>query len=377
MSKDKEAVQELKPGRKKLKMTFAIIFLAALFIIELYLMMNSPDDYLLLGIVGLVMLCFVYWITDLAFQIQDERETKREMEYESIFKSEKASYLLSKMNFEEINRRMDEVKKSSGTFVDEMIQAQKALTKVTINRNKENANALMNSSEKLMDRIVELDNKLEELDHVSEEGQNGSMAEMSQEALAKQQEVIISSLHDIEFSLKDELQKAINSIQEQIHSMPTVQERVEPMMESMPDLSEMDLDSLTQELKPENIQPESMEEITQAFDMDQLDNLPIMEDSGITDTQEILEEPAAVETIAPAEQEMPVEEIETIQPEINSDPNHVMTPEEIAALLGETGGIEAAAEPEPVVEEKPPAPDLSDPGHVMTPEEIAALLANM
>ena len=32
---------------------------------------------------------------------------------------------------------------------------------------------------------------------------------------------------------------------------------------------------------------------------------------------------------------------------------------------------------EPVKEEKAPMPDLSNPNHVMTPEEIAALLANM
>ena len=51
-----------------------------------------------------------------------------------------------------------------------------------------------------------------------------------------------------------------------------------------------------------------------------------------------------------------------------------MTPDEIAALLGET---ESVIEEEPVKEEKAPMPDLSNPNHVMTPEEIAALLANM
>ena len=38
---------------------------------------------------------------------------------------------------------------------------------------------------------------------------------------------------------------------------------------------------------------------------------------------------------------------------------------------------EIPVEPEPIEEEKPPMPDLSDPNHVMTPDEIAALLANM
>ena len=91
--------------------------------------------------------------------------------------------------------------------------------------------------------------------------------------------------------------------------------------------------------------------------------------------------------------------------EMNSDPNHMMTPEEIAALIA---NADAAAEEEPVVtedaiseesepimEEEPvsepvveepeaeePAAEPvietnSNPNHMMTPEEIAALFANM
>ena len=39
----------------------------------------------------------------------------------------------------------------------------------------------------------------------------------------------------------------------------------------------------------------------------------------------------------------------------------------------------AVVEPvvEPVVEEKPPMPDMSDPNKTMSPDEIAALIANM
>ena len=82
-----------------------------------------------------------------------------------------------------------------------------------------------------------------------------------------------------------------------------------------------------------------------------------------------------------------------------SDPNKMMTPDDIAALLANVGAAEpeAAAEPaveepvtepaeepveeipleEEVIEEKPPMPDLSDPNRMMTPDDIAALLANM
>ena len=61
-----------------------------------------------------------------------------------------------------------------------------------------------------------------------------------------------------------------------------------------------------------------------------------------------------------------------------SDPNKMMSPDDIAALLANMGGDDTpAAEPEPVVEEKPPMPDLSDPNKQMSPDEIAALFANM
>ena len=54
--------------------------------------------------------------------------------------------------------------------------------------------------------------------------------------------------------------------------------------------------------------------------------------------------------------------------EENEDPNHMMTPDEIAALLGaqEDGESAEAAETEPEVND--------DPNHMMTPDEIAALL---
>ena len=95
-------------------------------------------------------------------------------------------------------------------------------------------------------------------------------------------------------------------------------------------------------------------------------------------------EPMVVE-----EPEVEVSEPEPIMaeeptPEISADPNHVMTPEEIAALVsgaGSTSEEEVVNESEPTAAEASepepePMPELSsDPNHVMTPEEIAALIA--
>ena len=51
-----------------------------------------------------------------------------------------------------------------------------------------------------------------------------------------------------------------------------------------------------------------------------------------------------------------------------------ISPQEAAALLEEEEA-EEPLKPDPAEKAKPAA--SSDPGHVMTPEEIAALLANM
>ena len=79
-----------------------------------------------------------------------------------------------------------------------------------------------------------------------------------------------------------------------------------------------------------------------------------------------------------------------------SDPNKMMSPDDIAALLANMSAESAvvadeSAEPEPIVEPEPiaepepepvaeevsPMPDLSDPNKMMSPDEIEALLASM
>lgn len=88
------------------------------------------------------------------------------------------------------------------------------------------------------------------------------------------------------------------------------------------------------------------------------------------------EEPAALQNALEADShelfgaQTVYEDTERFNGPIGSE--KVMTPEEVAALLGEPA--ESASVLEGVQEIKTPAPDPSDPGHIMTPEEIEALL---
>ena len=94
-------------------------------------------------------------------------------------------------------------------------------------------------------------------------------------------------------------------------------------------------------------------------------------DNAIIPEEAIIEEPVAMENLDITE--TPSEEAPTVEEPspVIDDPNHVMTPEEIAALVA--GSSDSPAEEAPIVEE--PSPVIDDPNHVMTPEEIAALVA--
>ena len=60
-----------------------------------------------------------------------------------------------------------------------------------------------------------------------------------------------------------------------------------------------------------------------------------------------------------------------------ADPNRMMSPEDIAALIANTAVEELPDTTPKIEEEKPPKPDVSDPNKMMSPEDIAALIANM
>ena len=73
--------------------------------------------------------------------------------YDSIFKSEKASYLLLRKTFDDLYELIEKGNQSRKANVEDIIHAQKAVAKVSIGRSKENADALMNSNDHIMEKI--------------------------------------------------------------------------------------------------------------------------------------------------------------------------------------------------------------------------------
>ena len=122
-------------------------------------------------------------------------------------------------------------------------------------------------------------------------------------------------------------------------------------------------DEIPEEIYRKTIMAEEPEEEAQAAPASVVNASPF---EGHKNTQE-------TEAAAPAE--------EPAEPVIDDDPNKMMSPDDIAALVASMGGEEALTEEAPVEEvlaEEPAEPVIDDdPNKMMSPDDIAALVASM
>ena len=404
----KENQMQEKKNNAKLQIVFSGLGLALVFILELYAMINLPEQFIVIGLLGVVLLAGLYVLIRAIMAFQAQKEVHREEQYDSIFKSEKASYLMLKKYFEEIEDKLEVIEKLSKLPTDEIVGTQKGIGKVIINRSRENAEAIINSNEIVMDEMKEIKGAIDSRN----EALLGSCKSMNddtvQQILLKQQDLLLE-LKNMELHLSNAImQSQKNVAPAAVYAAPVMQQApapapvVEPAVEEPTPVVE-EPEPIIEEPAPEPVVEEAAPVIEEPE--------PVVEEP-----EPIIEEPApepVVEEVAPViEEPTPAAAPE---PDL-SDPNKQLSPDEIAALfasMSDNGAdktsepvveepapvveepepvVEEAApvieEPEPVVEEPAPVveepapaaapkPDLSDPNKQLSPDEIAALFASM
>lgn len=396
-----------KDSKARMQMIFGILLFAFIFMAELYAMVNFPKMFIVLVVLAVADLICLYVAIRGVILVYETKYARREEQYESIFKSEKASYLMLKKYFEEISVKLAYMEEASKIPTEEIVNAQKGIAKVIIKRSHENTDALMNSYEQLLDRFDTFQKGMDGFgtvagaykdeilsackDEISSVQKDGKEQEHSQdkEIAAKLQEIIIA-MKDMELRLNQTImnsQKVVVSqpqvsvpVATPVEPQPAPQNHVEETpvepeislepeesMEPEPEISP----DLEESMEPEpEISPEpeeSMEpepEISPEPEESMEPDLEILPDIPEEESFEPEEEPPvmAADEIIPPDPEEAIEEAEEL---VEPDP----IPEE--AIVDE-------ADDENLPEEElPPMPDLSDPNRSMSPDEIAALFANM
>ncbi len=378
-------MQDKKQKKAKIQVIFLILISTLVLLADFYAIINYPKEYMLIAAITVIFMICLWGVISGFFSLSAIKEDRREEQYDSIFKSEKASYLMLRKYFDEIEEKIEILQKESKIPTEDIINAQKGIAKVVINRNKENADAIMNSNEQLMETFEQLENKLKESNDFIIESQKNVIYDNLKDIMEKQQ-VLSDGIKDMEIRLSQAI--TANPIQftanVEMPKQTTDAPQSAPAMEAIPE--------------PEPVQANESEQIPEPIQINEPE--PVVETSHVLEPKPVSEAPHIPEP-EPVVEPSPAAE-EAVADTTNSDPNRQLSADEIAALFASANAsatepesepaekvitepvTEAphAPEPEPVVEPSPAAEEAvadttdSDPNRQLSADEIAALFAS-
>ena len=376
----------------RFRINITVLIAVVLLVADLYAMINMPQKFIILAIITALFLVAIYFLVDsISIYLMAEKNRKEE-QYDSIFKSEKASYLLLRKTFDDLYELIEKGNQSRKTNVEDIIHAQKAVAKVSIGRSKENADALMNSNDRIMEKISMLEAVLS--DNVSqpapETNKNDSAYAQNildnQNKILQQLEVLQNTLNTIGADAKTAAESAKQNFftEERILAEENKIEKEEPQVQeaAVEEIPSAAGEATVMEETPIEEEPSVMEETPIEEEPSVMEETPIEEESSVMKETPIEEEPSVME-------ETPIEEVPSDMEEPSIGKEEVSSPEEdlskyddimVDTLTDTDDNVpveKIPLEDETVVDDKPAMPDLSDPNKVMTPDEIAALIANL
>lgn len=399
----------------RFRISITLLIAVVLLVADLYAMINMPQKFIILAIITALFLVAIYFLVDsISIYLMAEKNRKEE-QYDSIFKAEKASYLLLRKTFDDLYELIEKGNQSRKANVEDIIHAQKAVAKVSIGRSKENADALMNSNDRIMEKISMLEAVLS--DNVpqpaSETNKNDSAYAQNildnQNKILQQLEVLQNTLNTIGADAKTAAESAKQNFftEERILAEENKIEKEEPQVqeatvEEIPSaagepsvLEETPVEerSMIEEMPIEE-EPSAMEEAPIEEEPSVMEEIPIEEEPSVMEETPIEEVPSDMEETPIEEEpsmmeETPIEEVPSDMEEPSIGKEEVSSPEEdlskyddimVDTLTDSDDNVpveKIPLEDETVVDDKPAMPDLSDPNKVMTPDEIAALIANL
>ncbi len=376
-------MQDKKQKKAKIQVIFLILISTLVILADFYAIINYPKEYMLIAAITVIFMICLWGVISGFFSLSALNEDRREEQYDSIFKSEKASYLMLRKYFDEIEGKIEILQKESKIPTEDIINAQKGIAKVVINRNKENADAIMNSNEQLMETFEHLENKLKESNDFIIESQKNVIYDNLKDIMEKQQ-VLSDSIKDMEIRLSQAI--TANPIQftanVEMPKQTTDAPQSAPAMEAIPE-------PVVEEAAIAEPEPVAV-----------IEPEPVVETPHVPEPEHVSEAPHVPEP-EPVVEPSPVAE-EAVADTTNSDPNRQLSADEIAALFASAnaGATEPESEPtekvitepvteaphvpepEPVVEPSPAAGEAvadtinSDPNRQLSADEIAALFAS-
>ncbi len=426
----KTILKNLQPGgifmenerKQKGKVRITSIIALIMCLIDFYIIINFPQDYIILAGAVLITLLFAVLSINSWFKWNDLQGQLRNEQYSDIMNVQKSSYVIVQKKLQDIDDKINFVgqkimpleksgevhQRKIASILDSIVEDQKKIAKITISRSKENADALMNSNDKLMLQMEEFRNSIAGMQEQLLSRQ-GEIHSENAEELAKSKGEILGRIT----GLRELLEKEAVEISENIlSSQQSLEESYSNALETAAEVKNINYAKSTKDLEP-SVEPvqvqqtvsdsikESSETAEELPAVDQaafeepsimIDNLPIsdpveekfaVEDNVISPEEDLpVLEPAEEQTsivenlpISESKEEQAAVDVIIPEPSVEKDLSISEPIEEQAAV------VEDLPEPEPVeVKEQPlqesvqksAAPNSDE---KMSPEDIAALIA--
>ena len=391
-----QKIMKKKDSKARVQVIFGLLLFALIFMAELYTMLNYPKQFIVLVVMTAADLLCLFVVVNGIMAIREMKDDRREEQYESIFKSQKASYLMLKKYFEEIEDKLLYLEEASKIPTEEIINAQKGIAKVIVKRSHENTEALISADDQITDLINQLQKSMEGFVTIAGsfkdeilEAQKGVENVQARTLEVKMQD-LVTAMKDMELRLN----QAMNNKDQQIvvNVPPTPQTAIVQPVQTEPRAAVVQpVQTELQAAVTQPVQTESQAAVTQPVQTEPQVVSAESEQKTISEDL-ILDEPdLSIESEIEPEQFIEPEDIDSIEPEGNEESNtDFMTgpviepelttqPEDDSDLLTELEAKEKESEEPADIEsaELPPMPDLSDPNRSMSADEIAALFANM
>ena len=303
--------------REKKGMPLAPVFLlgaTVLLLIEMYFIVNLPRLYLVQIILGAAILACTYvFIAALLKEIHKSGEQAKD-EYERMLRGEKASYLMLK----KISEQLEAVDRNTREPGEEIITAQKAIAKVTITRSKENADALMNSNDRVVDNLLQLKESMDAGFEQFAGKQQNMMDDSVKELVLKQQE-FAEELKEITAGLK-EITEGLQTVKETVaeekaQTLAAIESRMDELVSQNAALESKIAES-TAAAAAQKPEPDMEPELTESEpDMEaepELDMEPQPEEAMEPQPEAVMEPEADFSMPDTPEEELPVVDAETV-----------------------------------------------------------------
>lgn len=335
-------------AKNKIQVILSSIAVAVLIVMELYVMINLKNNFMFMAVGILLMIVALFFLISAVLDISMKTKDMEEQKYEEIYNAQKASYLVIRKSFDELDQRLKNIEESSSLPAEDIINAQKAVAKVTISRSKENTDALMNSNDELINQLFSIKEKIDANNNQIIEKQQALIKESNFDLQQKIAE-LTSQISNIEGRIQNGIPVIAQPMQmaPPVYEAPPVVPAVEPVMDAAaPDPVQV-VEEVPVDIPDIPAEPEPMSEpVSEA-----LPEEPIIEEPAAEVTEDIgldIDVPTAEEVTEDVGIDLEVPETEAVTEDIGIDLE--MPAEEIAEEPVVEESIEIPSE-EPVAEE--------------------------